>query len=467
MLLSVTVVLGTWLRLFHLGQKSYWWDEIITVRLASLPFDAFRSTLWHYEANMSFYYLLVRWWIQFGNGEAWLRSLSVVTAVLSIPVIYAVGTVLSRKNTGLIAAFLLSINVAHIAYAQEARSYSLLVLLCLLSLFFFLRIDHAGNANAIGYVLASALAVYAHFFAVFFLFAQWTSLLWLPNRRLYWKRFFLPVSATAVLILPALYYMAFRRSSQLAFIPPLKLHELPQVIYILTADAGKFRKAIALLYLLCCGVALRSLYLRWRSKGDSFENWRVLVVALCAALPIAITFFMSFKVSIFFPRYLLICLPALILLAAYGLATMRQPWLRVTVCALIALLSVTTLKWYYSQPKDDWRSLTAYLSTHARPGDVVVGCTVGTEWPVQYYRSKASFGTKPELTYLAPDELTTAVQNTHAAGTTPPRLWLVTWSCPDSSRVPSAIAPEYRRVDEQHFAGTVSLALYERRNSER
>ena len=216
---------------------------------------------------MSFYYLLVRWWIQFGNGEAWLRSLSVVTAVLSIPVIYAVGTVLSRKNTGLIAAFLLSINVAHIAYAQEARSYSLLVLLCLLSLFFFLRIDRAGNANAIGYVLASALAVYAHFFAVFFLFAQWTSLLWLPNKRLYWKRFFLPVSATAVLILPALYYMAFRRSSQLAFIPPLKLHELAQVIYILTADAGKFRKAIALLYLLCCGVALRSLYLRWRSEA--------------------------------------------------------------------------------------------------------------------------------------------------------------------------------------------------------
>ena len=191
---------------------------------------------------MSLYYLLARGWIQFGNGEAWLRSLSVVTAVLSIPVIYAVGTVLSRKNTGLIAAFLLSINVAHIAYAQEARSYSLLVLLCLLSLFFFLRIDHAGNANALGYVLASALAVYAHFFAVFFLFAQWTSLLWLPNKRLYWKRFFLPVSATAVLILPALYYMAFRRSSQLAFIPPLKLHELAQVIYVLTADAGKFRK---------------------------------------------------------------------------------------------------------------------------------------------------------------------------------------------------------------------------------
>lgn len=466
--LAALIVLGACLRFLHLGQKSYWWDEIVTIRLASLPFGAFRSALWQYEANMSLYYLLVRWWIHFGNDEVWLRSLSVITAIVAIPVIYAVGTILSRESTGLIAAFLLSINVAHIAYAQEARSYSLLVLLCLLSLFFFLRIDRAGNANALGYVLASVLAVYAHFFAVFFLFAQWTSLLWLPNKRLYWKRFFIPVSATAVLILPALYYMVFRRSGQLAFIPPLRPRELAQVIYVLTADAGKFRKAIALLYLLCCGVAIRSMYSRWRSERDSLENWRVLVVALCAALPIAITFLISFKVQIFFPRYLLTCLPALVLLAAYGLATMRRPWLRVGVCALIVLLSVATLKWYYSQPKDDWRSLTTYLSAHAQPGDVMVGCTPGAEWPVQYYRSKATSGTQPELTYLTSDELTADVRNGASAGTSPPaRVWIVAWSCPKSSTVPPAITAEYRRVDDQHFAGTVNLALYERRNVER
>lgn len=467
MLLSVTIVLGTWLRLLHLGQKSYWWDEIVSIRIASLPLPAFRSTLWRYEANMSLYYLLVRWWIHFGNGEAWLRSLSVITAVLSIPVIYAAGTVLSRKNTGLIAAFLLSINVAHIAYAQEARSYSLLMLLCLLSLFFFLRIERAGKANALGYVLASTLAVYAHFFAVFFLFAQWTSLLWLPKKRLYWKKFLIPVSATALLILPALYYMAFRRSGQLTFIPPVRLRELAQVIYVLTADAGKFRKAIALLYLLCCGVALRSLYSRWRSERDSFENWRVLVVALCAALPIAITFLVSFKVPIFFPRYLLICLPALVLLAAYGLAAMRLPWLRVGICALITLLSVATLKWYYAQPKDDWRSLTTYLSAHAQPGDVVVGCTPGAEWPVQYYRSTAVSSAGPELTYLTPDELIVDVRSSRSAGTSSPaRVWIVTWvDSPDSRGVPQAIAPKYRRVDDRHFAGTVNLSLYERRDA--
>ena len=55
--LAALVVLGACLSFFHLGQKSYWWDEIVTIRIASLPFAAFRSTLWRYEANMSLYYL--------------------------------------------------------------------------------------------------------------------------------------------------------------------------------------------------------------------------------------------------------------------------------------------------------------------------------------------------------------------------------------------------------------------------
>ena len=51
LLLSGIVVLGATLRFLHLGQKSYWWDEIVTIRLASLPFAAFGSALWQYEGH--------------------------------------------------------------------------------------------------------------------------------------------------------------------------------------------------------------------------------------------------------------------------------------------------------------------------------------------------------------------------------------------------------------------------------
>ena len=119
-----------------------------------------------------------------------------------------------------------------------------------------------------------------------------------------------------------------------------------------------------------------------------------------------------------------------------------------------------TLRWYYAQPKDDWRSLTAYLSAHALPGDAVVGCAPGTEWPVEYYQSTANPGSG--LTYVTPGELMANLRKDFPAPA-PARLWLIRWSCPASSSIAEDIEPQYRRMDDRHFEGTVALSLYERR----
>lgn len=460
--LSAIIVLGTCLRVLYLGQKSYWWDEVATIKICSLPFSSFRTWLWQFEANMSFYYLLVRPWIHFGHGEAWVRSFSAVAAVASIPLIYAVGVFFSGKSTGLVAALLLSINAAHVAYAQEARSYALLMLLCLLSLVFFLRMRDAGNGNALAYVLVSGLAVYTHFFAIFFLFAQWISILWLRSDSLQWKKFLLPISLTTIFIAPALFYMLFRRSGQLASVPPAHLKDLSGLIYFLVADRGRFHKALALLYLLCFGVAVRRVFPLWRSNSGSSKNWGTVVMISCAVLPVIVTFVLSFWVPMFAARYLLICLPPLILLAAQGLVEIRPAWLATGVCVIIIALSAGSLRWYYAHPKDDWRSLTAYFLQHAQSGDIVVGCPPGAEWPVQHYVSTRPSAAMPELSYLTPDLLLGDVQNHRSEGKPLPstRFWMVEWDkSPDATRIPLAVAPEYKCTDEQHFALALTLAL--------
>ncbi|HEY5175563.1 MAG TPA: glycosyltransferase family 39 protein [Terriglobales bacterium] len=463
LVLAGIIMLGACLRVLHLGQKSYWWDEVATVEICTVPFSGFWRWLWRFEANMSFYYLLVRLWVHFGHGEAWVRLFSAVAAVASIPLIYAIGTRLSGKGAGLLSALLLSINAAHVAYAQEARSYALLMLLCLLSLVFFLRMRDAGNGNALAYVLVSGLAVYTHFFAVFFLFAQWSSILWLRRDSLQWKKFRLPISLTTIFIAPALFYMFFRRSGQLAFVSPTHLKDLSRLIYFLVADGGRFHKALALLYLLCFGVAVRRVFPLWRSKPGSSQDWGTVVMISCAVLPVIVTFVLSFWVPMFAARYLLICLPPLVLLAAQGLVELRPAWLGIGVCVIIIALSAGSLRWYYAHPKDDWRSLTAYLLQHAQSGDIVVGCPPGAEWPVQHYVSAGPSAATPELSYLAPALLLRDVQNHRSEGKPLPstRFWMVDWgNSPDAKRIPLAVAPEYERVDEEHFPGTLTLALY-------
>jgi mannosyltransferase len=459
--LAVITLAGACLCLLHLGQKSYWWDEIVTIRLARMPLPDFLHTLWGFEGNMSLYYLLVRGWIHFGDSEAWLRLLSAIFAIAAIPAIYGVGKIVSGRTTGLLAALLLAVNAAHVAYAQEARGYSLLVLLCTLSLWFFLRIGDSGKGNAAGYVIVSALAVYVHFFAVFFLFAQWISLLWLRQNSERWKKFILPVSLTLVFISPALYYMAFRRSGQLAWVPATKPSDLLQLLYFLVADLGTFRKALALIYVLCCGLALRGAF---SGRVPSESRWRILVLALCAALPGAILFPVSFLYPLFLPRYFLMCLPPLVVLAAAGLANIRPSSLRLAVCVVIVGLSGFSLHRYYTRPKDDWRGLTVYLLHHVEPGDLIVGCPPGAEWPVQYYAGKLGTDSSPKPAYLEPEPLIKDVDSHRATGKPLPsvRFWMVDWGgSPDSKRLPSAVAPDYQQVEEKKFPNSLTVELYE------
>ena len=76
------VALGAVLRLVALGHKSFWLDEIASVVITRLPSQAFWSMLWHAEGNMALYYVLLRPWLHFGDGEASVRVLSAVTASL-------------------------------------------------------------------------------------------------------------------------------------------------------------------------------------------------------------------------------------------------------------------------------------------------------------------------------------------------------------------------------------------------
>src|SRR5437868_11084773 len=171
--LAFIVTLGAGLRFWHLGARSLWVDEGATAVIARLDWWNFLRLLWRREANMSFYYLLMRGWIQLGHGEAWLRALSATFGVLAIPAIYFLGRSLWGRSAGLVAALLLAVNAYHIRYSQEARAYSLAVLLVVLSFYFLIQLMQRPSPELRWkYSVVSALAVYSHFFAVLVLLAQ-------------------------------------------------------------------------------------------------------------------------------------------------------------------------------------------------------------------------------------------------------------------------------------------------------
>lgn len=168
--LAGLVGLALAVRFAGLGVQSYHHDEVITV--ARVIPGSFGDMLGHVkgsESNPPLYYVLVWAWAKaFGSDEVAIRSLSALFGAATVPVAFLAAREALNERAGLIAAALAAVNPMLIWYSQEARSYALLVLLGSLSLLFFLRaLRRRGGRDLALWALASAAALYSHYFAVF------------------------------------------------------------------------------------------------------------------------------------------------------------------------------------------------------------------------------------------------------------------------------------------------------------
>jgi len=175
--LILLIVAGAALRFAHLTSKPFWFDECFSVELARLRWGSFLRVIWWREANMSLYYALLRAWLQFGQSEFFIRAFSVLFALATIPAIYWLGHELYDRRVAFFAAALFTFNAYNVRYAQEARSYTLFVLLATLSSGFFVSwLRNPTRRTRIAYTAVSILAVYSHFYALLLIAVQWSVL---------------------------------------------------------------------------------------------------------------------------------------------------------------------------------------------------------------------------------------------------------------------------------------------------
>src|SRR5260370_28173039 len=86
--LFLLLTAGAALRFVALAAKPFWFDECFSVEVARIDWRNFLHLVWWREANMTLYYLLLRVWLHFGQSEFFIRALSVVIAVATIPAVY-------------------------------------------------------------------------------------------------------------------------------------------------------------------------------------------------------------------------------------------------------------------------------------------------------------------------------------------------------------------------------------------
>jgi hypothetical protein len=169
-----------------------------------------------------------------------------------------------------------------------------------------------------------------------------------------------------------------------------------------------------------------------------------LLLSLWVGLPIVITFLMSFRRPFYVDRYLIVCLPAFLILVAHGALhpsprLARWGWaLALLVAAVIGLGRVYFDVEYYT--KEDWRGAAQYIARHEQPGDVIALRLASSALPFNYYYQGQL--ERVPITHL---DTTRPIEDI-AAGYQ--RLWLVRPHHHDSTHLLAKSQPELSEADE-------------------
>ena len=179
--LALLTLLGAVMRRYHLGQQGLWFDEADIVMRARQPLPELLRNFIHPGENGPLYTLgLAGWTRLFGTSEVAVRLPSAIAGTLAIPAMYALGRMLRGPRLGLIAAALLTVSPYAHWYAQDAKMYSLLVLLTIVTTVLLLTAVRRGGALWIAYGVAAAvtLGVHATFLLVLVAHAVIAASLW-------------------------------------------------------------------------------------------------------------------------------------------------------------------------------------------------------------------------------------------------------------------------------------------------
>jgi len=397
LLMLLAIVTGAACLRFHLlAYKSFWFDEGFSVGVARLDWPNFLHLLWVREANMALYYVLLKLWLTLGMNEFYVRALSVVFGLATIRVVYALGKRLFGARAGLSAALLLSINAFHVRYSQEARGYGLLVFLSALGSLLFVRcIENPTARNWWLYTLGSVLIVYSHFYGVLAVAAHWLSLILLPREYrpspppLRWLRFFAYGTA------PIAIFLCRAGTQPMNWLPRPNAASIRYFFECLVGNGGYLLLGT---YVLAWAAAAYA-----RVRSDKQQCWHYDLMFLWVVFPIAVVLGISQFKSIFLARYLIVCLPASVLLAAAGISRLRLRF-RVGVLLLVTVLSVGRVFAYYQHDfdvyRDNWRAATHYVLANTEPGDGIFFYAGPGRMTFDYYRSLAGKPTtEPEVIY--------------------------------------------------------------------
>lgn len=172
------VALGFCLRLYRVGAKTFWVDELGVAIAATMPTlaAALEYARGHVMA-MPLDYVIAWLMAHISIAEGWLRLPEAIWGTLSLVAGFLLYREFLEERAALIATFLLALSPALIEYSQELRFYAPLIFFYTLSLATGLRASREGKAiHWLVFTMTCCVGIFFHIYAALVLIpvSLWT-----------------------------------------------------------------------------------------------------------------------------------------------------------------------------------------------------------------------------------------------------------------------------------------------------
>jgi mannosyltransferase len=426
--------------LWQIRRPSFWRDEAATLAAIHRPFGDLVHMLGNIDAVHGSYYMIM-WVIArlAGTSELAMRLPSVVAMIVASIAVTALGRRLVSPWAGFAAGVLLVVVPQVNYHGQDARSYAMVLAMAAVTSYLLVRVIGAEPGRRRGALVGYAAALTAT--CVLNLFA----LLLIPAHAvtvgLCWRRRRADDQSARAL---ALGWLAAAAAALILISPLLWLgwQQRGQISWLQASDSGDLRPSslqkligpIPVIIVLALAVALGILIMARDGRERLRAAWPPILPAVCLPwliLPAAILLGISVITPVYTFRYILFCIPAIVLIVGAGLAAAgRVIGTAALVLAVVlsahAQLGIRTAAGH----GDDIRAANQVLIEKMHPGDAVYypnvnADTFGAAYPGGFARlrdiaigqSAASSGT------LAGTNVSPAVIRQRLAHVS--RLWVV------------------------------------------
>jgi mannosyltransferase len=382
---AATCVLGAVVSVVSIGRPSFSLDESVSASLAVSSWHTFTQTVVHREANMSLYFLLLRVWIHLGHSEAVVRTLSVAASVGALAVVMVVARRLFDRRTALICGLLFAVDPLVVMFAQEARGYALSLLLVSASSALFVRGVRApsGWGTWAAYAVVSALAAYTNFWAALVPLAHGTSVGLLPGDRVPWRRLLPTGVVLGALLVPLALLIHSTDSSGVNWAAGSSAGRV-----IAKVRAVVPHPVIDIAVVIVVVVAIGAVVVvRRHPVAQRLDDHFAIVFSLCwLVVPVAAVVLLSVAYKpLLVVRYLVVCLPPVVMLVAGAVARLGRGAATAAVVGLVVVSGVGVGALYGRGSSQDWRGAVATVARQARRGDGVVIFAPYNRIPFEWY----------------------------------------------------------------------------------